>query len=172
MLNKGTSFTLLLSVILLAYSCKKDETEEVPLSTFSYELDGVPVTLSSKTELTFSFGGMIIQTVGEETPSKILYIKSPLLDITVKDHEDVIQPGIYSGKTYYNSGYTKEVSFSYQHSSDTLYQSSFTNPITSVTITKISRSGVFGTFSGEVLKPGSFDTVQITNGSFAIYTYQ
>jgi len=171
MLNKKIPFTILLSVIAIAYSCKKDKTEEVPISTLSYEIDGVPVNLSSQTDLTFNFAGAI-QTVGEETPTSILNLNSPALDITVRDHGTVIQPGTYSGKTYYSSGFTKEVSFDYIHSNDTLYQSSFINPITSVTITKISRNGVFGTFSGEVLKPSSMDTLHITNGSFAIYNYQ
>lgn len=171
MKKKLNSIFLSSLIILLFLSCKKEEIVEVPASYLYYELDGQPYSITSKTDLTFYFGGTI-QTVGEEQPTSNLYLKSPKLNITVRDHEAVIQPGTYSGKTYYPSGYTKEVIFDLIHTDNIGYQSDYVNPVTSVTIFNISRNGVKGTFNGHVVNNAMMDTVYITNGEFAIYNYK
>jgi hypothetical protein len=162
-------FHIFLSIIL--FSCKKKEEKVITESFIYYELNGVPHTQKSKTDLTFTFAGKI-QTTGEEKPSNVLNLDAPKLRMIVRDHEAVIQYGTYSGKTYYSSGYTKEVFMTYMHNNDTLYQSSYTNPITEVQINNISRDGVVGTFSCELIEPSYKDTLKITNGRFSIHTYK
>jgi hypothetical protein len=163
---------LLVVVIFQLIACKKDR--EVAESYIYYEVNGIPYSKTSKTELTFQFGGMYIQTTGEEKPTPILYVNSPVLNITVQDYSEPIQPGTYSGKTWYSNGWTKEVRLSYKHTNNEIYQQNYNNPVALVHITSISREGATGTFNGKVELNTSegLDTLRITNGEFSIYTYK
>lgn len=155
--------------IAIFTSCKKDKNE-VETSVISYTLEGTPQSESSKTAITFTFGGAI-QTTGEEQPTDHLYLKSTKLNLTVHDHGSVIQTGTYTGKTYLPSGYTKEVIFNLTDQNGVGYTSSYTDPNTTITFTQVNRKGVKGTFSGDVISQTN-DTLHITNGSFQIYTYK
>jgi hypothetical protein len=44
--------------------------------------------------------------------------------------------------------------------------------VTEVIISSISRNGVIGHFSGQVINEGTQDTLDIKKGSFAIYNYK
>ena len=63
---------IIISVFSIFSSCKKDILIEVPISYLYYEVDGIPTEISSKTDLTFYFGGTI-QTISEEKPTSNLY---------------------------------------------------------------------------------------------------
>ena len=140
-------------------------------SEISYELNGVPVHLKSKTQINFSFVGSI-QTTGEEKPTNWLFIYTPQLLIKVKEFTSVtpVRQGVYSGKTFDGDGNVKGVELSYSDLSNKFYESSYVDPNTEVIIQDISRSGVSGPFRGRVIN--NSDTLKFENGKFSIYTYR
>jgi hypothetical protein len=160
-----------LIITILISSCKKDKEVEVIHSEIKYEMNGIPFHLKSKTDITFSFLG-IIQTPGKEKPTNLLFLRTPKMLIKVRDFTNLtpINIGIYSGKTYDSAGNIKGVELSFTNEMDEYYESSFNNPDTEVKITTIGRNGVKGTFRGSVIN--NLDTLMIENGTFSIYTYE
>jgi hypothetical protein len=165
---------IFIGLSLFLFSCKKENKKEVTESYVTYEVNGKKYNYKSKTDLTFKFSGLYIQTPGKEKPTPHLHLKTPNLLIKVDNYKTPIEPGLYEGKTYNNEGWTREVFMSYMHTNDTTYQSAYHNPITETTINSISRSGVSGTFSGRVerITLVGLETLKITNGVFSIYTYE
>ncbi|MES2799758.1 MAG: hypothetical protein V4638_07055 [Bacteroidota bacterium] len=161
----------ILFIAVFVLGCKKNKTTEVIESQISYEINGVPVQLTSKTDLTFTFSGAI-QTTGEEIPTNILFLKTPQMLLKVRDftNSNPITIGIYAGKTYDGFGNVKGVEFSYTDNVSTFYESSFQNPVTEVNIQSISRDGVKGTFRAWAIH--NQDTLKFENGSFSIHTYK
>jgi hypothetical protein len=155
--------------LLILMACKKEKV--VQDSTMSFKVNGVEFNFTSKTDLTFRFGGMIIQTSGQEVPTPYLYIYSPKLDIIVQD-TTAIKPGVYEGIEMYSSGFTREVSLTYKASSDSVYYSPFSaqQRVSFTEIQRIDREGLKGKFSGVVIHPNGY-TLEISDGEFYIYTY-
>jgi len=157
----------LLIVSFFISSCIKNKEVEILTSEIYFEINGVPYQFQSKTAITFSFVGGI-QTLGEEIPTRFLHLKTPNLEIQIKDFTPV-NAGNYAGKIVDNEGNIKGVNLWYFNEIEN-YESTFSNPDTEVTITSINRKGVQGTFRGTVLNVGGQDTLKLENGSFSIYS--
>jgi hypothetical protein len=165
-----TRLLISLIIIILVSSCKKEKEVEITESEINYEINGAPFQFKSKTDITFSFIG-IIQTTGQEKPTNWLFLNTPNMLIRVKDFTKTtpINTGIYSGITYDSNGNIRGVELWYSNGIKN-YESSFINPDTEVKITSISRNGVKGTFRGTVIS--NQDTLKFENGTFSIYSYK
>ncbi len=162
-------------ILLLAFifnGCETRDKGEISASEISYEINNSKITFKSTTEIRFSFLGWI-QTAGQEIPSDHLFIEHPEIKIRVKDHGKPVRPGVYSGKTYDSSGYTREAYIYCKGLNNRYYESSFENAKAEVKIQFISRNGIEGTFSGLLIEiNGGNDTLNVRNGKFTIYNYK
>lgn len=156
--------------VLLFNSCKKKVV--LPDSKISFKVDGAHYEYVSQEDVYFFFGGLVIQTVGKEKPTNILFIKAPKLTIKLTDPV-VVGTSFYIGKSY-QDGKLRESFLSYLHMNDTLaYVSAWSEAdrISSVEIEAFSREKVKGKFSGTVIASDG-NQKEISEGTFEIYRYK
>ena len=156
---------LLVLIVFLLFSCKKDATD-IPISTIKVEIGGSATTFSVQAKATrlFVSGGYGIQIQGNyrtgSTTNLSFSIVSP----------NPISTGVYTENTVSNPLVTMthcvEVLFPCVLQSNAY--GSVTNPV-SITITEINSSFAKGTFKGELSGGGGNPTTEVlTNGVFYV----